>query len=311
MEVMLQQTAKEAWEYGRGFLLQGKVADYIPQLGKANPSHFGLCIRTLDGTGLEFGDSDWRFTMQSISKVISLAIALQTLGSKKVFTNVMMEPSGDAFNSILKLDTASNRPFNPMINAGAIQIVSLLSTRFSFGEMLEFVRTLCGDEEITLEESVYHSEKSTGDRNRAIGYLLKGKGVLHGDVLKILDLYFKLCSISVNARSLANLGLLLANGGVTLTGTRLLERNVVRTVSTLMLTCGMYDRSGEFAVRVGIPSKSGVGGGILSSVEGRMGIGIYGPALDEKGNSIGGGYTLEYLSRKLKLHILDSRNDNE
>ena len=145
-----------------------------------------------------------------------------------------------------------------------------------------------------------------------VGYLLKSKGVLKGDVLQTLDLYFKLCSLSVNARSLSELGLLLANGGIsTTTGKRLLDKKVVRTLKTLMLTCGMYDRSGEFAVRVGIPSKSGVGGGILSCVGGRMGIGIYGPALDEKGNSIGGGYTLEYLSEHLNLHILDSADAKE
>lgn len=311
-EHMLEKVAKDAWEYGRKFLLQGKVADHIPELGKANPVHFGLCIKTEDGRHIEFGDSEHRFTIQSICKIVSLAAALQYIGEEKVFRNVMMEPSGDAFNSILKLDTASNRPFNPMINAGAIEVVSLLSGRFSFEQMLEFIRILCNDNEIVLDESVYRSEKATGDRNRAIGYLLKSKGVLKGDVLQTLDLYFKLCSLSVNARSLSELGLLLANGGIsTTTGKRLLDRRVVRTLKTLMLTCGMYDRSGEFAVRVGIPSKSGVGGGILSCVGGRMGIGIYGPALDEKGNSIGGGYTLEYLSEHLNLHILDSADAKE
>ena len=295
---MLEEVAKDAWEYGRKFLLQGKVADYIPELGKANPVHFGLCIKTEDGRHIEFGDSECRFTIQSICKIVSLAAALQYIGEEKVFKNVMMEPSGDAFN--------------PMINAGAIEVVSLLAGRFSFEKMLEFIRTLCNDNEIVLDESVYRSEKATGDRNRAIGYLLKSKGVLKGDVLQTLDLYFKLCSLSVNARSLSELGLLLANGGIsTTTGKRLLDKKVVRTLKTLMLTCGMYDRSGEFAVRVGIPSKSGVGGGILSCVGGRMGIGIYGPALDEKGNSIGGGYTLEYLSEHLNLHILDSADAKE
>ena len=297
-EYMLEEVAKDAWEYGRKFLLQGKVADYIPELGKANPVHFGLCIKTEDGRHIEFGDSECRFTIQSICKIVSLAAALQYIGEEKVFKNVMMEPSGDAFN--------------PMINAGAIEVVSLLAGRFSFEKMLEFIRTLCNDNEIVLDESVYRSEKATGDRNRAIGYLLKSKGVLKGDVLQTLDLYFKLCSLSVNARSLSELGLLLANGGIsTTTGKRLLDKKVVRTLKTLMLTCGMYDRSGEFAVRVGIPSKSGVGGGILSCVGGRMGIGIYGPALDEKGNSIGGGYTLEYLSEHLNLHILDSADAKE
>lgn len=181
---MLEEVAKDAWEYGRKFLLQGKVADYIPELGKANPVHFGLCIKTEDGRHIEFGDSEHRFTIQSICKIVSLAAALQHIGEEKVFRNVMMEPSGDAFNSILKLDTASNRPFNPMINAGAIEVVSLLAGRFSFEQMLEFIRTLCNDNEIVLDESVYRSEKATGDRNRAIGYLLKSKGVLKGDVLQ-------------------------------------------------------------------------------------------------------------------------------
>jgi glutaminase len=306
---MLQETAKAAWEYGRQYLMQGKVADYIPELGKANPVYFGLCIKTPDGQSIEFGDVEKRFTMQSICKVVSLATALQHRGFDEVFSHVMMEPSGDAFNSILKLDTASNRPFNPMINAGAIEIVNLLAPSFSFEELLDFTRAICMDEEIVLNEAVYHSEFDTGDRNRAIGYLLKSKEVLQGDVLKTVDLYFKLCSLSVTARSLAGLGLILANGGVDpQSGIRLLSAQTVRTVKTLMLTCGMYDRSGEFAVRVGLPCKSGVGGGIMSSVENRMGIGTYGPALDEKGNSIGGGYALEYLSHALHLHIFDSES---
>ena len=304
---MLQETAKAAWEHGRQFLMQGKVADYIPELGKANPVYFGLCIKTPDGQSVEYGDVEQRFTMQSICKVVSLATALQHKGFDEVFAHVMMEPSGDAFNSILKLDTASNRPFNPMINAGAIEIVNLLAPDFSFEELLDFTRAICMDDGIVLDEAVYHSEFDTGDRNRAIGYLLKSKDVLEGDVLKTVDLYFKLCSLSVTARSLAGLGLILANGGVDpQNGIRLLSSQTVRTVKTLMLTCGMYDRSGEFAVRVGLPCKSGVGGGIMACVENRMGIGTYGPSLDEKGNSIGGGNALEYLSRAMHLHIFDS-----
>ena len=304
---MLQETAKAAWEHGRQYLLQGRVADYIPELGKANPVYFGLCIKTTDGQTIEYGDVEQRFTMQSICKVVSLATALQHKGFDDVFSHVMMEPSGDAFNSILKLDTASNRPYNPMINAGAIEVVNLLASEFNFAQLLDFVRALCMDEEIVLDEAVYRSEALTGDRNRAIGYLLKSKGVLEGDVLKTVDLYFKLCSLSVNARSLAGLGLVLANSGVDpRNGIRLLRPQTVRTVKTLMFTCGMYDRSGEFAVRIGLPCKSGIGGGIMSCVENRMGIGTYGPALDEKGNSIGGGYALEYLSREMHLHTFDS-----
>lgn len=179
-EYMLEEVAKDAWEYGRKFLLQGKVADYIPELGKANPVHFGLCIKTEDGRHIEFGDSEHRFTIQSICKIVSLAAALQYIGEEKVFRNVMMEPSGDAFNSILKLDTASNRPFNPMINAGAIEVVSLLSGRFSFEQMLEFIRTLCNDNEIVLDESVYRSEKATGDRESGDRISVKEQGRVKG-----------------------------------------------------------------------------------------------------------------------------------
>ncbi|MBQ1619638.1 MAG: glutaminase A [Oscillospiraceae bacterium] len=307
---MLQTAAQRALEYGRGFLSQGAVADYIPELAKADPNKLGLCIFTNDGQKVFCGDVDQRFTIQSISKVISLATALQHRGFDKVFSKVMMEPSGDAFNSILKLDIASNRPYNPMINAGAIEVVSMLTTHFTFEQLLEYTRLLCKDPDIVLDEAVYESEKLTGDRNRAIAYLLRSKGVLAGDAMKTADLYFHLCSMSVNARSLAGLGLVIANGGIDPdSGRRLLDERVVRVVKTMMLTCGMYDGSGEFAVRVGIPAKSGVGGGIMGCVENRMGLGTYGPALDDKGNSIGGRQTLEHLSRTLHLHIFDSQED--
>lgn len=304
---MLQQAAENALQHGKKFLRQGKVADYIPELGKADPEQLGICILTKDGKRIGCGDIDQRFTMQSICKVVTLSIALQTLGYDKIFSHVMMEPSGDAFNSILKLDLASNRPYNPMINAGAIEVINLLATKFCFEDLLTYARMLCMDVDIALDEDVYQSEFLTGDRNRAIGYLLKSKGVLEGDVLKTVDLYFRMCSLSVNARSLAGLALTLANGGVNAhSGKRLLDERVTRTVKTLMLTCGMYDGSGEFAVRVGIPAKSGVGGGIAACVENRMGIGTFGPALDEKGNSIGGKHALDHLSHELHLHIFDS-----
>ncbi len=304
---MLEDAVKSAWQYGRRFLLNGKVADYIPELSKASPVYLGVCVHTMDGKTVEYGDVDQRFTIQSISKVITLAMALELLGFDKVFSHVMMEPSGDSFNSILKLDTASNRPYNPMINAGAIDVIGLLAPEVSFETLLAFARTICMDDGIELDMDVYRSEAFTGDRNRAIGYLLKSKGVLSGDVLSTVDLYFRMCSLSVTARSLARLGQILANGGVNpVTGERLLSAQTVRTIKTLMLTCGMYDRSGELAVRVGIPSKSGVGGGIMSCVEKCMGIGIYGPSLDEKGNSIGGVYLLEHLSKEMHLHIFDS-----
>lgn len=303
---MLQEITQKAVQYGKQFISQGKVADYIPELGKVDPDQLGLCLFTTDKEKICCGDVDQRFTIQSVSKAATLSIALQELGADKVFSHVMMEPSGDTFNSIMKLDLSSNRPYNPMINAGAIEVIGLLAPTFSFDELLTYMRALCMDTDIMLDDSVYQSEYLTGNRNRAIGYLLKSKGVLQGDVLKTVDLYFRMCSLSVNARSLAGFGLILANGGVNpYNGRRILDERVSRTVKTMMLTCGMYDGSGEFAVRVGIPAKSGVGGGIMACADKRMGLGVFGPSLDVKGNSIGGTKALEFLSRELNLHIFD------
>lgn len=303
---MVQGILEQAMEEGRKEIPFGETASYIPELGTVDKNHLGICILTKNGEVYEAGDTDIRFTIQSISKVISLAAALEQCGFERVFEKIKMEPSGDAFNSLLKLDMSSNYPYNPMINSGAITVVSYLMPVVSFEEMLAYARKLCMDPDITLDEKVYQSEMTHSARNRAIAYLLQSKGIVESDVEQSLELYVKMCSLSVTARSLAGLGLVLANGGVhPQTGERLLDRKVVQVVKTIMLTCGMYDGSGEFAVHVGIPSKSGVGGGILSVVDKGMGIGIYGPALDEKGNSIAGRYMLRYLSEKLHLHLFD------
>ena len=283
---------------------KGETASYIPELSRADKHDLGICIYTRDGEIYEAGDSQKRFTIQSISKVISLCVALQHCGFDKVFEKIRMEPSGDAFNSLLKLDMTSNYPYNPMINSGAITVVSYLMPIFSFKEPLDYAGKLCLDPKIRLDERAYTSEMANSARNRAIAYLLQSKGIIECDIERSLELYVKMCSLSVTAKSLAAFGLVLANGGIhPETGERLLDREVVRTVKTIMLTCGMYDGSGEFAVEVGIPSKSGVGGGILSVVDRKMGIGIYGPSLDKKGNSIGGKAMLKYVSEELNLHM--------
>jgi len=306
---MFRQVVNQALELGKDKTAQGRVATYIPELGKADPSDIGICVYTKDGQKISAGDTTKRFSIQSISKIISLAIALEAYGADKVFENVGMEPSGDAFNSLLKLENADGTPYNPLINAGALVISSYMVQMYTFEEVLENVRRLCMDPDIVLDIKVCHSEMSNLSRNRAIAYLLESKGVLHADVEKTLDFYVKMCSLSVNAESLANLGLVLAQGGIhPVTGERLLKEKTVRIVNTIMMTCGMYDGSGEFAVRVGIPSKSGVGGGIISVVDGEVGIGIYGPSLDEKGNSIAGTAMLEYISQKMDFHMFGSRN---
>lgn len=306
----MRQILEQAYLAGCQKTHEGRVATYIPELGKADPDQLGICIYTMSGEQLCIGDTDVRFSIQSISKVISLAVALELCGFEKVFHNVGMEPSGDAFNSFVKLEYTQSIPYNPMINAGAIVIAGYLEPIIPFEEMTQICRTLCMDPDISLDENVFRSEMSNVSRNRAIAYLLESKGYINKNVEESLLFYVRMCSLSVTAKSLAGLGLLLANDGVHPgTGERLLKHQTVQTVKTIMLTCGMYDGSGQFAVRIGIPSKSGVGGGILSVVDGKMGIGIYGPALDEKGNSLAGTHVLEYLSQKCHLHLFDTPHE--
>lgn len=301
---LIREAVQTAMEIGRTEIPKGKVADYIPELGKARKDALGVCIVLNDGTCIKQGDTNIRFTIQSISKVISLSKALELHGPDVVFGTVGMEPSGEAFNSIVELDLNSNKPYNPMINSGAIATESLLIDYCSFEDMLDFTRRLCSDPEITLNRQVYLSEMDTCDRNRAIAYLLKSKGIIHTNVDTSVELYTKMCSMNVTAEALANLGTVLANDGVDpLTGERLLKSLTVQTVMAIMMSCGMYDGSGRFAVEVGIPTKSGVGGGLLSAAHKRAGIGVYGPSLDEKGNCIAGGAILKYLSARLGLHL--------
>ena len=307
VDINKKRVFEEAYEIGLKAAPGGRVADYIPELAKADPGAFGMYMLEADGESLAFGDVETRFSAQSVSKVIILAAALKFRGFDETFSHVMMEPSGDSFNSILKLDTRSSLPFNPMINAGAIQTVSLLTDDLLFADLLGFARALCLDESITVDEKVFRSEFMTGDRNRAIGYLLKSKGVLASDPKRTVDLYFRMCSLSVNARSLASLGLVIANGGVDpIGGKRLLDEDHARTIRSIMFTCGMYDYSGKYGVRVGVPSKSGVGGGLCCAAKGPMGIGFYGPALDAFGNSRAAVKAMEHISRELRLHVFDS-----
>lgn len=300
----MQKILDEVLEKGRKKTALGKTASYIPELGHVNPDYLGICVCAGADQIWKSGDSDVRFTIQSISKVISLAAALKCCGFEETFDRVGMEPSGDSFDSLVKLDLTSDYPSNPMINSGAIAIASHLVSKVSFEEMLLFTRKLCLDDEITLDEKVYHSEMSHISRNKAIAYLLESKRILANGVEESLEFYVKMCSLSVTAMSLAGFAYVLASDGICpATGERLLDSQVVQTVKTIMLTCGMYDGSGKFAVEVGVPSKSGVGGGILSVVDKRMGIGIFGPALDVKGNSVAGQYVLRELSAKMKLHM--------
>jgi len=285
----------------------GDVANYIPGLDKADKNNLGFCIMKTDGTVQRIGDYDVKFTIQSVSKPLTLMLAILDNGVDHVFSKVGMEPTGDAFNSIKKLETCdTHKPFNPMINAGAIATTALVkgeNAEDKFRRVLEFFRKVCENDTLDIDEEIYRGEKETGNKNRAMGYFMKGEGYIDENVEDALDVYFKQCSILVTAEDMARLALFLARGGVLSSGERVVSEHVAKVAKALMVTCGMYDGSGEFALMVGVPSKSGVGGGICSVVPGRMGIGIYGPSLDEKGNSIGGYSLLKDLSKELSLSI--------
>lgn len=291
----------------RKWTSKGEVASYIPELAKANPEALGIWVTNLGGEEYFAGDWDIKFTIQSMSKVITLMLAILDNGTEYVFTKVGMEPTESGFNSITNLETHEQKqPLNPMINAGAIATVSLINGETAdekINRILNFTRKITGNDEIGINYNVYESEKKTGNRNRALAYYMKGNGIIEGDVEEILDVYFKACSMEITCKDIARIGAMLANDGVLINNERVISREACRIVKTIMVTCGMYDASGKFAVHIGIPAKSGVGGGIMAAVPRRMGIGVVGPALDAQGNSIGGIKILEKLSHELDLSI--------
>lgn len=295
-------------ENNRKWTKEGKVASYIPELAKADRDALGIYVSTLDNEEYFSGDYKTKFTIQSISKIVTLMLALTDRGVDYVFSKVGMEPTADSFNSIASMEIKHlQKPLNPMINAGAIAIVSMVGGESSdevFGRIMDFTRKLTGNPELDINRNVYLSEKETGNRNRALGYFMKGEGIVEGNVEEVLDVYFRQCSIEVTCQDIARIGAVLANDGVIpWTGQRVVSKNIARIVKTIMVTCGMYDDSGNFAVHIGIPAKSGVGGGILAAVPGRMGIGVFSPSLDEKGNSIASIKVLQEMSEELDLSI--------
>lgn len=299
---------QEAMVLGKKEIPKGSVATYIPELAYRDKNKLGICIHTVNSEVYRIGDFDERFTIQSISKVISLCKALELFGHEHVFNYVGMEPSGEAYNSLVELDLNHNRPYNPMINSGAITVAGMLCNEISFDEMMDYTRKVCLDKGIELDRLTLQSEMDNCARNRAIAYLLESKGIMASDVEDSLLLYTQMCSLSVTAKSLASFGMILANDGVNpQNNERLISSDVARTVKTIMLTCGMYDGSGEFAVLTGIPTKSGVSGGLLSVADTKMGIGVYSPAVDAKGNCIAGRPILGHISKELKLHLFQHR----
>jgi glutaminase len=286
-------------------LQDGQVADYIPELSKADPGWFGICIATRDGHIYEVGDTRQPFTIQSISKALTYGIALEDRGEEFVLSRVGVEPSGDAFNAI-SLKPGSGAPFNPMINAGAIAICGQIKPEDGQTRSEKILARLSAyaGRALSVDELVYRSESQTGHRNRAIGWMLRNFDILEEEPTDILESYFRQCAIQVNCRDLAIMGATLANQGRNpLTREQAVDPAYVNNVLSVMSTCGMYDYSGEWLYRVGLPAKSGVAGGILAVLPGQLGIGIFSPPLDRQGNSARGIKVCEDLSRDLALHL--------
>ncbi|MEF9934157.1 MAG: glutaminase A [Clostridium sp.] len=295
-------------ESNRYITLEGEVANYIPELSKSNKNHLGIYVSSVSGEEYYAGDYMQNFTLQSISKVITLMLAMIDNGKDKVFSVVNVEPSDEMFNSIINLEIKdAKRPLNPMINAGAIATTSLIKGRDykeSFNRILEFTKKITGNPSLTVDLDVYNSESETGYRNRALANFMRSTEVFKDDPDEILDVYFRQCSIKVNTKDVARIGAMLAMDGILpWSGEKVIGRDIARIVKTIMLTCGMYDESGKFSIDVGIPGKSGVSGGILCTAPKRMGIGVYGPSLDSKGNSIAGMEVLKQLSEEIRLSI--------
>jgi glutaminase len=285
-----------------------------PEASGVKRKRFSVCLATTNGEVFVAGDHDLPFALQSISKTFVYGLALETCGRERVLRRVGVEPSGDAFNSIV-FDERHNRPFNPMVNAGALATTDLVgngdTTKPALGRILDALRRYAGNEDLKTEEDIFGAEMRTADRNRATAYLMRSEGMLEGDVEATLALYLRQCSVCVTCRELALMAATLANGGVNpATGERALGSRHVRDVLSVMHTCGMYDFAGEWAYRVGIPAKSGVSGGVLAVVPGKLGIGVFSPGLDAYGNSVRGTAVCEEISERLGLHVFaDHRED--
>ncbi|WP_051819873.1 glutaminase A [Streptomyces flavochromogenes] len=287
-------------------LNSGHLATYIPPLAQADPADFGLALASADGHRYQAGEADRLFTIQSVSKPFVLALALSELGAAEVFRRVGAEPSGEPFNAI-SLDPESGRPANPMINAGAIATTALVPAAGAerrFSRILETLGRFAG-RALDVDEEVYRAEAATGDRNIALAHLMRAAGSLTGDPSDALDVYFRQCAIRVDAVDLAVMAATLANGGVNpVTGERVVPEPVTVQVLAVMATCGMYDGSGDWLLRVGLPAKSGVSGGLVAISPGRSGLGSYSPLLDAAGNPVRAVAALAALSQELGLHLM-------
>jgi glutaminase len=290
---------------------RGKVADYIPGLARVDPKHFGIAIATHDGRMYAAGDADMSFSIQSVSKVFALTMALGKVGDA-LWKRVGREPSGNAFNSIVQLEAEHGIPRNPFINAGAIVVSDVVlaghEPKEAIAEILRFMREVSGDDSITIDDEVAQGEADTGFRNAALANYMRAFGNLHHPVDQVLGVYFHQCALAMNCKQLAMAGrYLMLEGQHPDTGFNVVSPMRARRINALMMLCGHYDGSGEFAFRVGIPGKSGVGGGILTVVPGVASIAVWSPGLNDRGNSTLGSLALERLAVATGWSVFNQR----
>ena len=300
-----QKILENIYQAIQPYAKEGKQADYIPELAKVNPDQFGMCLHTIYGEIYSIEQADTRFSIQSISKVFSLAMCLSLLGNK-LWERVGKEPSGTAFNSLIQLEVEKGIPRNPFINAGAIVMSDILLSHLERPEeqFLDFVRTLAGDNTIDYNRDVATSERETGYLNAAIANLLKYHGTIENDIEQVLRFYFLMCSVEMSCRELSRAFLAFANhrrkfnyAGVTLTASK------VKRMNAIMQICGFYDEAGEFSYLVGLPGKSGVGGGIVAIYPLQYAVAVWSPRLNSRGNSVMGIKALELLTTETQSSI--------
>ncbi len=281
------------------------MAGYIPELAKIDPDKLGIALKTIDGTLYAAGDANEPFSIQSISKVFATSLVFSVIGDD-LWRRVGKEPSGSSFNSLVQLEYENGIPRNPLINAGAIVVADMMIDILANPEkdFLSFIRRLAGDQNIHVDEKVKNSEKSTGFRNVALANFMKSFGNIHNHVDEVLDLYFMMCSVSMSCTQLANAFLFFANHGmIPATHEKILTISQTKRLNALMQTCGFYDEAGEFTFRVGLPGKSGVGGGIVAILPKQYSVAVWSPGLNGKGNSESGMLLLELLTTKTGTSI--------
>ncbi|MFT6055658.1 MAG: glutaminase [Roseivirga sp.] len=301
-----QATLQAIKEASLPFLEMGKVADYIPELAKVNQHKFGIHVALLNGETFSIGDTQDHFSIQSIVKVFLMGLSMAEIGDD-IFKRVGVEPSGDPFNSLVQLEYEKGIPRNPFINAGAIVLTDILLEKLADPKaaLLSYIRKLSCDDAINFDEAVAESEKKCGFKNRAIVNLMKSFGNIRGNVEEVLDLYYHFCSVEMNCVQLANAFAVIANHGHSIdsSDTSYLSVNQYKRITAVMMTCGFYDESGEFAFKVGLPGKSGVGGGIAAIMPGEYSVVVWSPGLNDKGNSLAGLRALEMFTTLTKSSI--------